>query len=189
MSRSKVIVLEGLPGSGKTTLANYLRNELSFLKVNESLGYLGGINLTNDQRVIYKETVKKYVIAKQSTKPAVIDRGYPSMLAWDYCAEKLSRTKNLLEKLEWVNEGLRSEKLFEPDLYIHLVISPSRSFERKPRKEIIDDVWGGIEGAKYCVDFYTKFFNNYLKRTAVFMVSGEFSTHKIAEMILSKLQK
>ncbi len=44
---NKVIVLEGLPASGKTILADYLRDNYGFLKINESLGKLGPDNTTN----------------------------------------------------------------------------------------------------------------------------------------------
>ena len=156
-----IIVLEGLPASGKTTLADYLRNNFSFYKVNESLGHLGGVNLSDDQAVIFKETIKKYRLAHQSVeKNIIIDRGYVSMLAWDYCTIKLKNIDNLKVKEGWVASAFQAGKIFEPDVYIYMQINIELSLARRPRLVDEQDIWSSIEGLEYCHEYYENFFKS-----------------------------
>lgn len=181
-----LLILEGLPASGKTTLANFLRDKYGFQKVNESLGQLSDVNLSNDQRTIFRETLEKYEFAKDSKKLVIIDRGYPSMLAWDYCAEKLQISSHLKEKMEWVETALRQNKLFEPDLYLYLTITPMQSLSRRPRKEIVEDVWSGKMGMNYCSEYYDFFFQKYSVSNKLLKINGIQSIQDIALQIVTK---
>lgn len=167
----KIFVLEGLPASGKTTVADLLRDQFNFEKVNESLGHLDESTLSDSQETIFEETKKKYYLAQRSKKNSVIDRGYPSMLAWDYVAEKLKLARNLKEKKKWVAIALKEHKLFEPDYYIYFDQTPESSLVNRPRKTIIEDVWSGSEGMKHCSDFYKLFFKN--KKNVIYITSGQ----------------
>ncbi|TSC95374.1 MAG: hypothetical protein Athens101410_624 [Parcubacteria group bacterium Athens1014_10] len=182
---NKVIVLEGLPASGKTILADYLRDNYGFLKINESLGKLGFNNTTN-QKIIFQETLKKYDRAKKCKEFAIIDRGYPSMLAWDYCAEELGYAKDLNEKTIWVRQALNQNKLFEPYLYIYLLIKPQQSLKRRPRKETKIDVWSGKIGMQYCFSYYEDFFQNFSDKNFL-SVKSDIPVKKIAKIIMNKI--
>lgn len=186
--RGKCIVLEGLPAAGKTSLANYLRDYHRFFKVNESLGYLGGANITDDQRLIFQETRDKYYRAVKE-KLALIDRGYPSMLAWDYCTSKRSWANDLAEKKQWVQKALKKGELYEPDLYVYLKISPAQSLLRRPRRPSRKDVWSDKTGMLYCQEFYGQFFRkpNIAQRTL--LISGDEPVHRIAAKILRALNE
>lgn len=166
-SRSRfVVVLEGLPASGKTTLADHLAAHDGFVKVNESLGMLGGAHLPDDQHVIFEDTLAKYSKAQERAENAVIDRGYLSMLAWDFCAERLGYANDLKEKMEWVTAALREGRLYEPDLYVYLQVAPETSLRRRPRTANRKDVWSGIEGMRlydeYCMSFFKRYSRPYL---------------------------
>lgn len=180
-------MLEGLPASGKTTVADFLSAEYGFRKVNESLGHLSGVNRTDDQWGIFQETVTKYALAKESGISAVIDRGYPSLLAWDYCAERLSGKKDFHEKKEWIQIALRKGELFEPDYYIMLTLTPQTSVLRRHRMESSDDVWSGFEGMKYCQIFYQKFFQEYKRHSKILSINAEKTMNKVTEEIAKLL--
>lgn len=156
--QKKIIVLEGLPASGKTSISNYLRDNFNFVKVNEALGQLGDGKPVTNQIAIFQETIERYSLAKAASGAVVIDRGYPSLLAWDYCSERMNLAKNLDEKKAWVKEALDRGDLFEPDLYIYLISDPAISLQRRPRPQINEDVWSGIEGMNYYTEFCTNFF-------------------------------
>lgn len=184
-SQKKIIVLEGLPASGKTSIADYLCDHFAFVKVNESLGELGGANLTTDQTVIFEETVQKYALAQSSQQHTIIDRGYPSMLAWDYCAKKMNLASDLKEKRKWVRAALGQGMLFEPDLYIYLRSTPYISLQRRPREETEIDIWSGIRGmelyAEFCNDLFKKCFDIVLE------VDASLSIKKISKRIAKRI--
>lgn len=182
-----ILILEGLPASGKTSLANILQEKYGFLTVNESLGYLSGVCLSDDQSAIFQETLDKYRLAKDSNELVIIDRGYPSLLAWDHCAEKLQTAYHLKEKVKWVEMALRNGILFEPDLYLYLMITSQLSLKRRPRRETLEDVWSGEIGMNYCSDYYHSFFKKYPHPDRVLKVDGMQSLSEIALQIMAKI--
>ncbi len=183
-----ILVLEGLPASGKTTLANCLRDEYGFKKVNESLGYLAGVNLSDEQREIFEETLRKYHLAKKSNIPAIIDRGYPSLMAWDYCAKKLNLASDFEEKQKWINKALTMGELFEPYLYIYLKISPEISIERRPRIEEDKDVWSGLKGMNHCDYFYDSFFKRFSHTNKVVKINATLPIKEVVDKVRLKLR-
>lgn len=187
--RKRTIVVEGLPASGKTTLAEALNYDYSFEKVHESLGKLGGVWLTDDQKVIFREMVKKYTLAKRSRKSVVIDRGYLSMLAWDYCAEKLGLAKDLVEKQLWVQKALVHGQLFEPDLYVYLMATPDLSLFRRPREEITLDVWSGVRGMRFYDQFCQSFFCEQRLIKSVLFLDASPSIDETIKKILRRLDR
>jgi thymidylate kinase len=182
-----IVVLEGLPASGKTTIANYLQVNCNFNKVNESLGYLGGVNLSDDQGEIFQETLKKYNLAKISKSHSVIDRGYASMLAWDYCAAHLKIADNLSTKNKWVTKAIKKGLLYEPDIYIYLAISEETSLTRRPRRENIKDVWTSVLGLKYCLDYYAYFFGKEENKKKTIFIDAEMNTKEVIKILKAKL--
>ena len=180
----KIIVLEGLPASGKTTLANYLSENMGYYKVNESMGKLSPQHITNSQIEIFTETLGKYGIAKTVDSNCIIDRGYPSLLCWDYCAEKLGYAKDYFKRNIWIKKSLGNGELFEPDLYVYLDIDPIRSTERRPRQTNKIDVWSGRQGMGYAREFYNRFF---IGRSDVVRIDGELGVKEISQLIRQKL--
>ena len=183
-NQKKIIVLEGLPASGKTSIANHLRDNFNFVKVNESLGELGGVNLTKNQRAIFQETVERYSLAKAANGHVVIDRGYPSLLAWDYCSEKMNLARDLDEKRYWVKEALDKGDLFEPDLYIYFISHPILSLKRRPRIQTEADVWSGTQGMNYYTDFCSSFFQLPETSQKVLKIDASLPLDTVAHIIV-----
>lgn len=178
---SRTLVLEGLPASGKTSLARLLETK-GFSVVNESLGKIDYARARMDQKQIFMETVDKYLSARQGSS-TVIDRGYPSLLAWDYCAERLWGRNDYTEKNEWISQSLASGQIYEPTCYIYIRITPEQSLKRRPRAKSDFDVWSDSEGLRHCYDFYENFFSldPIQKRTLV--MDGFMSTEEILEKL------
>jgi len=180
----RIIVLEGLPASGKTTLANYLVQKYQFSKINESLGRLSEKNITDDQEEIFLETLEKYQKAARSIKTCMIDRGVPSMICWDFCAEKLGYAKNYQEKVTWVEEAIQKGELYEPDLYVYIGIDPEDSLKRRERPQTDIDVWSGYKGMAYAKLFYDDYFSS---KSNVVNIDGTLDIEQAAKIILERL--
>ncbi len=185
-----ILIFEGLPACGKTTIANILRDNYCFLKVNESQGKFNNLDTIKNQRAVFEDTVEKYSLAKESLSPVIIDRGYPSMLAWDYCAEKLKTAYDFQEKTKWVNEAIEKNDLFEPDLYVYLVSNAEISFNRRPRKKITADLWSGKNGMKCCQLFYDNFFKRMSNSCQnVLYIDASLTTDEITKIIFDHLNR
>ena len=185
-----ILVFEGLPASGKTTIADILRDRHGFFKVNESQGKFNNLDAVKDQRAVFEDTIEKYKLAKEIDLPVIIDRGYPSMLAWDYCANRMGVSRDLEEKEKWVKDALEKSDLFEPDLYIYFVSNPKISFQRRPRKEIAADLWSGEMGMNHCQIFYEEFFKIMSHSSQnVLSIEASLSPNKTMEIILKCLNQ
>lgn len=180
-SNNITFVLEGLPAAGKTTLAKSLRAS-GFVVVNESLGYLNPARTHYTQADIFNETVHKYSLSKASGN-TVIDRGYPSLLAWDYCTARLYGDNNYPEKYTWINKALEDDLLFEPSWYIYHRITPEISLQRRPREETTEDIWSGILGLRYCYDYYEYFFNRESIKNRTLVLDSELSPEQVVDII------
>ena len=183
-----ILVFEGLPACGKTTVADILRDNHGFLKVNESQGKFNNLDAVKDQQAVFEDTIEKYRLARESLLPVIIDRGYPSMLAWDYCAEKMNMAHDFEEKIRWVKESLEKNDLFEPDLYVYLLSDAKISLGRRPRKKIVADLWSGEDGIKYCHFFYDSFFKKMSSSNRnVLCINASLPADEIAKMIFNNL--
>jgi len=187
VKKKNTIVLEGLPASGKTTLANYLRDHFGVFKVNESTGIAS--KNSGNQTKIFEETIDKYIEARNCSQLSIIDRGYPSILAWDYCREKEGGEHNYYKKKYWIREAIKKGYLFEPQLYIYLYADCNLSFIRRPRQETKIDVWSSKIGVANCKLFYEKFFSNKEIKKNTLFVNAEDKTKKIADILMNSIQK
>ena len=155
----KVVIFEGLPGSGKTAVADLLAANYGFIKINESKGFLDADTRRKSQQEIFQDTLERYQATKESQgEKIIIDRGCFSILAWDCCEYALYHTEQLLEKSQWVNEGFTMGLLFQPTLYVYFKITPRQSLNRKPRPMKRYDVWSGLAGLELCAYFYEGIF-------------------------------
>ena len=184
--KNQIIVLEGLPGSGKTSLANYFRDKYAAGKVNESLGILG--KNSGNQEAIFQDTLNKYSKAKTLLGLTIIDRGYPSLLAWDYCREKENFSYDYTEKLTWINAALKRGDLYQPAWYIYLRIPYELSFRRRPRKFSLADAWSNKKGASNCEEFYEYFFSQPEYKKYTITADGTLTTQELAESIAKQIK-
>lgn len=183
--QNRILVLEGVPASGKTSLANLLRDDYGALKVNESTGRPA--RHSGNQRAIFQETVERYSWARESSGLVVIDRGYPSLLAWDYCRERTEYEFEYSRKLLWIRAALADGSLFEPFQYVYLRVTVKTSFQRRPRPHLQSDAWSDQRGVRLCIEYYNRFFSRPAQQSRTISVDGNQSTKRIAMRITRQL--
>lgn len=122
-----ILALEGLPGSGKTTMAEYVHDRFNFKVVAELLGTIPD-NVPEDAYIA--NDVRKFKLATSSTH-AVMDRSYLSTLAYNFAYDKCHST-NAFGDVATTIYGLKEAgKLQDPDLYILLNIPTRLSLQRQ----------------------------------------------------------
>jgi thymidylate kinase len=158
------VVLEGLPGSGKTTLSYFLSRKCGLFRIGEvvtpdfcsanyrDLGDLG-------HQFCLESDVRKYQIVKRkvsANQSCVMDRGFVSTLAYAY-VYSLCFHDNLYEITErWIKA---QEHIFvEPRAYIFLEIEPEQCNIRKEKREEGQDMWYSLDHLRTTCDFYEDFF-------------------------------
>lgn len=184
----KVFILEGLPGSGKTTMSIKLSKELNFKRVSEIIDEdYNEINSSEilgvEQSFYLKSDKRKYKLAKKYSRIAnvLVDRGFLSTFAYNLCLEKrLGKSKEL------ATEYNLFKKLINKDIfYIFIEISPETSQKRKPQNKSKNNLWSYKTNLIKISRFYKKEFrkNNF----NVIFINGERNYNKVYNEIKSKI--
>lgn len=153
MKNKIVIVLEGLPGGGKTTLAKKLALEFKGEYIPEIISN-DKFKPNQDEYYIESELIKAKKAFSAGKHFNFFDRNYMSMLAYNYC-KKANGKENIYELLTD-----RFKDMPEPDLYIYLRISDVSICNQ--RKGIVgrNPVWVDNNNLEKIKEYYETFFLN-----------------------------
>jgi len=154
-----ILILEGLPGSGKTSTIKYLSKKLHN-------PYVGELNDNNwrtlnpegvngrDIKYFLKNDIRKYSMALQLSKynPLVfVDRG--SLSTWAYYCCQGNRKKIKMAK---ENHELIRDKYQDNIIYIYIKINSKLSSIRKKKKKDNNDLWCFKKNLVKTEKFYNK---------------------------------
>ncbi|MBT6689857.1 AAA family ATPase [archaeon] len=157
-----LIIFEGLPGAGKTTLIHQLSKELSLPTIEEVLDQNSGSLLPGDTRgfsenFFFNSDRLKYSNAKRvGEKIVLIDRGVFSTWAYNSCLNN----KDILEKAK-NNANLILKKYNYDCIYVYIKIDTKTSLVRK-KKKINDsfDMWSFKKNLEKTKEFYDNKFKD-----------------------------
>lgn len=140
-----IIALEGLPGSGKTTLVNLLRQRLSTsLRTVPQIIYSGKRRTQFSVQYYLENDVRKCARAerfKAKGFSVIMDRCVLSTLAYTATLDKFKNTKNYQYVVSQFFQFVRKGKLNLPDICIYIKITPATSVARKRRNRRHYYVW------------------------------------------------
>ncbi len=186
------IVLEGLPGAGKTTLGTRLSKECNLPFIPEFACFraeeLRRYNLRAPFYRINEET-KEY-IGNCFTEPVIIfDRHYIGVLAFAFSLNKLQgpneNNENYESEFSWYQKGLRSGSLTRADHIIFLDIPAELSLERQPLAQEFDPMFGNLNFLKLIQDYYHYFFQAVEPDLKVTVLSGIQSEEEIFSKVIN----
>ena len=160
------VVIEGLPGAGKTELAKQLAASLKLPLIPEFVVFEGDLwkqfelkkpfYRANDE---LKESVASYL-----EEPLVIfDRHYPGTLAFAHALDATPGieppdAENYESELQWYRQCLRDHRLSTPDCVLILDIDPLTSLRRQPRAKAFDPAFGNVEFLNALRTYYRSFY-------------------------------
>lgn len=184
-SRSKplVIALEGLPGSGKTTLKNTLFIEQEGVeRIDQILpdDPQDDTLMTLDD-IIKSDYLKTQKILETQSTFVLLDRYYQSTLAYQYAYDKLTNAQTYPQLKHTYDMALKTGNLVEPDKTFYINTPLEKSFERKGRSPG-DAFWEDPRFLK-CIHEY------YISHSHFFVIDGSVSISKVKNQIAHTLKE
>lgn len=193
---TKRLVLEGLPGAGKTTLAAKLSRALGGPVVPEWVGLEDRdwarwpltlpFYFANDE---LKEAVARFVAAPW----VILDRHYASTLAFAYALdgegqESPRADESWAGNLAWFLEARSAGRLSPPDVVVWLDIDPALSLARQPRARAFDPVWGEAERLSAMRRGYAHIFERYETGIRIVKVDTSRPEEAVLDEVLEALR-
>ena len=179
-----IFVLEGLPGTGKTTISKKLEEKDGFFRIGEILDGRGAeiepeASVGRPQEFFLNSDILKYSLGKQNSKDKIIiDRGPLSTIAYNMCIDG-EDNKKLMRKL-----AALSEKYLKNVVYIYVRISPTLSVSRKRKGITNADMWSFKKNLGKTSRFYDEALCD---KKNVIVVDGSKKINKVYEEIRSKI--
>ena len=149
------VVLEGLPGTGKTTLVAMFECQTGGRAISQFVMPIDPA-LGDDQYL--KNDLKKDQLLTSATTPAVMDRDYTSTLAFLHASQRRGRYEDILRQIQ---QGM-GKTFHLPDVYVYLKVSPATSIARKSQASR-EAIWNNLGFLSKMTRFYEDYFS-YMKR-------------------------
>lgn len=167
--RNKIIVLEGLPGTGKTILGNRFSHEI--IVIPEMI--LSVDDAKKEGELFYfKNDIAKIKKAKKNNGVILVERSYASTLAHNYARLVVDGDADYFNILEAFANNKKEGKLV-PDLYIYLDIGIISSLSRKDRPVSQDDIWTQEKYLNVIHNYYKTYFQLMEPDIPVVIIDGE----------------
>jgi thymidylate kinase len=192
-----IIAIEGLPGTGKTTICQRLSNDFGYNYVPQRTAKFFSaekkkLASVNKEGLYFLNDESKSILAfKYSHRfpqiPIVIDRYYPSTLAYNYVISKSSSNDSYTKAMKWYR-GALDLRLIKADLYIYLDATPQESLRLKGRKAS-NDFWSNPKTLLEMKRYYSLFFSEIEPEAIVVTIKVSKNREAIYESILSEINK
>ena len=191
-------VIEGLDGSGKTTLINYLKEHINVTfitafdstqgkKVKEYLLINPNISIEEKGKLISDVFIKTYYESIYNKGIVIVDRWVPSFYCYQHCRRNKENKELFLKSFDY-----RHSVIPRPDFTIYLNVSKELLVERIRSRSIVDTLDSYfIKNIDYIYDDYYNFIYNYDFSSHYSIVDNhDFSNYEhILETLLNKIQE
>ncbi|OGF26757.1 hypothetical protein A2303_05175 [Candidatus Falkowbacteria bacterium RIFOXYB2_FULL_47_14] len=182
----KIFVLEGLPGTGKTTIIKYFKKEDDFCAVNEVLPRDPGYDSPpNRDYFTHSDILKTEKIKNSRAQYCLLDRYFISTLAFNWALDKTYKTREYERVFAWYEDGIKRGRLLIPTLTFIIELSGERSFARKRREaaEDSDVPWHNRKFVEYFKEYYNIYFREVSPRERAVKIKGTETSENIINLI------
>ena len=184
-----LIVFEGLPGSGKTSVLKAVESQL-FGRIAIIPELLTPIDpLTgNDFYAVLANDENKYSRFLSGTTHAVMDRGYPSTLNWDYVLLQEGEPNHYDEKMCWYLREI-GKKLIFPTAYFYFNVPIETSMARKRLPDRRNLSWSRPDSLTIAVNYYLRFFSTVEPQVPVEFIDANAASEKVISQVVDKIKR
>lgn len=151
----KIIILEGLPGAGKSTLANRFHEDAFIIP--EIVLDISNEKGKQNEFFYLENDYEKLKRARENKGITFIERSYASTLAHNYARLILDGSKDYFFLLESFAKNKAKDKI-TPVTYLYLDIEVRTSLLRKKRPVLTDDLWTQEKYLNIIHDYYKNYF-------------------------------
>lgn len=175
-----LVVLEGLPGAGKTTVLRHL-NAAGIATINELVLPEPAVA---DENFFLENDRRKYdVVTGDNT---VMDRNFISTLCFNTAHDSVFHTNRRTAINQSIIDMQTAGVVWQPDLYVWLRCSVSTSLERQSKTN--DPIWSNAAFLQAVDDQYRGYFAGH-SIASIVINTDELSCNDVAQRIIKILSR
>jgi thymidylate kinase len=189
------VVLEGLPGAGKTSHSQQLAQDFGCPLIPEWAGFSEDNWKRHNLRLPYylaNDETKEFLGNLFSERLVLFDRHYTGALAYGYALTTVrganrSTGECYEENFAWYRRCIQNKTLTPPDYVFVIEISPTASIQRQPRASAGDPIWGDIACLEAMRFYYHQFYALIEPQVQVVWIDGEIAQARVCTAIRDHL--
>ena len=185
-----MIVLEGIPGGGKTSIFTELQNRMpwSFNFIPEIIVSFNPLE-DYDVEMVLENDRQKYKIAAKSNLPVIMDRSYVSSINWDYVLMKQKKRNNFKKKFSSLSALKLNGDIRPADYYLFFNISPRISIERKKLPKRSGLAWSTESSLTIAITYYFEYFREIEPKSKLLTIDASQNSNIVFFHTVSLLEK
>lgn len=183
-----LIVFEGLPGSGKTSVLKAIGFRLpeSVAIIPELLKPIDPLT-EDDFHAILANDENKYARFLSGKTHAVMDRGYPSTLNWDYVLFHEGKPNHYKDKMSWYLREIGKRLIF-PTAYFYFNVSIETSMARKRLPDRKNLSWSRQDSLAIAANYYRRFFSTFESQVPIEFIDANDTLEKVISRVIDKMR-
>lgn len=187
-----IFTVEGIPGSGKTSIADGLKRDSLIQTVPQILPAEPKFDQAEKQSFYFKSDALKTKTAL-SCEPNLVfmDRYYPSTLGFYWAFDFVHNTRTYQKALSWYEKRIEDGGLIRP-FRTFLVETPITIGAERKRRRIGNDLknlWLNKRFLSAFSDYYKYFYGTVEKNTVVIKLSGKQPLAMLQDRIQSQIHE
>ncbi|MDR1032416.1 MAG: hypothetical protein LBL84_00170 [Candidatus Nomurabacteria bacterium] len=186
----RIYVLEGLPGSGKSTTIQTLKNSYGLQTIDQILPHEPKNDQSMSPEFYFKSDELKTTRAiDNGYSPTIIDRYYVSTLAFYWASDRVFGTNNYKTVFSWYEDAMRHGKLLMPfsTFYIDIDVALSSHHKKRVLTRSSTDAWTNSAFVASLKKYYEYFFSQIEPRSKVIRVSSTSSLKDIEKSVIREI--
>lgn len=189
MRKNKIIYIEGIPASGKSTLIESLSSkynkDIDIIPEYINIDQGKKAEVSHDPDYFKKNDVIKWLMAAKSKKKLIfVDRGHLSTVIYNLAEFKISKKIESLKIIDWYFETILKNN-YLPDYYVLLETKPAVSLKRRTKLMGLHNIWEHEDALGLANEYYIRLIRSYETKSKLLIIKTDFlSIDRIEQKII-----